>query len=83
MMSSNPIKRNSGWTLIELVAVMALLAVLARFARDAFDTNSDSAKAEMTLQRLEAIKSAILGVDYSQTNEGVRSNFGFIGDIFE
>lgn len=81
MISSSPTKGTAGWTLIELVAVMLLVAILARYMRDVFDTNSDSTKAEMTLQRLEAIKSAILGVDSSESNEGVRLNFGFLGDI--
>ncbi len=81
MTSSKPTRFPSGWTLIELIGVMLIVAILVKFARDSFDSQLSGSKSEMTQQRLEAIRTGILGADLSQTTEGVRANFGFIGDI--
>jgi prepilin-type N-terminal cleavage/methylation domain-containing protein len=70
-----------GFTLIELVAVIFLIGILALFMIDSTNFGNDSAKMENTKQRMEAIKKAILGNDFAGSNEGARTQFGFVGDI--
>lgn len=81
MTSSNPTKKTAGWSLIELISVMLLVAILATYMTGVLRSETDASRMEMTQQRLDAIKSAIIGPDHADTNEGIRANFGFIGDI--
>lgn len=70
----------SGITLIELLMTLTIMAVLT-FASIALvsDTLSES-KFEETVQKLSRFKAAILG-DPSVKENGVRTSFGYVGDV--
>jgi len=68
-----------GFTLLELVMVLIIVGILGTVSVGIFGTNVDAERYEETRAKMEAIRGAILG-DESETNQGRRQKFGYIGD---
>jgi general secretion pathway protein G len=72
-------KRN-GFTLIEIIVVMAIMSILAGVLTPIVYRVWDDQKIEVTKTRMAALKIAIAG-DPKLYQQGIRSHYGFIGDI--
>ncbi|HVP07234.1 MAG TPA: prepilin-type N-terminal cleavage/methylation domain-containing protein [Candidatus Acidoferrum sp.] len=73
-------RNRHGFTLVELVITIALTAILITVAMKSVAVLSRTSREEETKQKLEAIAFAISG-NPSLVNNGVRSDFGYVGDI--
>ncbi len=71
---------HSGFTLVELVITITLTAILITVAMKSVAVLSRTSREEETKQKLEAMAFAIAG-NPSLSNNGVRSDFGYVGDI--
>jgi len=69
-----------GFTLIEIVLVIVISGILATVAFRSATIVTNTAKVEETKQELDALAYAIVGNPELQNN-GVRSDFGYVGDI--
>ena len=69
-----------GFTLIEVVLVIVIVGILSTVAFRSGKQIYDSAKLEQTRQELDALAYAVAGNPDLQ-NSGVRSDFGYVGDI--
>jgi len=69
-----------GFTLIEVILVIVLLGILAAVAANVITNAASQARFDETSKEMEALKWAIIG-NPELVNEGVRSDFGFVGDI--
>jgi prepilin-type N-terminal cleavage/methylation domain-containing protein len=72
--------RQAGFTLVELVVAIVITAILITVAMRAGAVISRTGKVEETKQKMEALAYAIAG-NPSLTTEGVRSDYGYVGDI--
>lgn len=70
----------AGLTLIEMVLVIVIMGILATVAFRSGSSVYNSAKTEQTKQEMDALAMAIAGNPELQNN-GVRSDFGYVGDI--
>lgn len=71
---------NSGFTLIELIAVIIILGILAGAASMQFSGDMEKARVESTRSELQALADAIVG-NPEVHSDGVRSDFGYVGDV--
>lgn len=69
-----------GFTLVELLFVVALLAILGTITFTTVSENVDAVRYTETRNKMEAIRTAILGED-SVDALGHRTRFGFVGDM--
>jgi len=69
-----------GFTLVEVVLVLIISAILVTVALRSGVSISDAAKVEETKQEMESLEFAIVG-NPSLQNNGVRADFGYVGDI--
>lgn len=74
------IKKQNGFTLIEVIIVVVIAGILASVALRSAITLSDTAKVEETKQELKALAIAMVG-NPALENNGVRSDFGYVGDV--
>ena len=72
--------REAGFTLVEVVLVLIISAILVTVALRSGVSISDAAKVEETKQEMESLEFAIVG-NPSLQNNGVRADFGYVGDI--
>ncbi len=73
-------RNNSGFTLIELIAVIIILGALAGVAAMQFSETMETARFESTRAELQAIAKAIVG-NPEIYSDGIRSDFGYVGDV--
>lgn len=78
-MCSTPTPDRSGYSLVELLLAVGLLAILASTVPATLSTAFNQYKVEETKARLLRIRSALIG-DVSKTVNGVRTEFGYLGD---
>ncbi len=69
-----------GFTLIEVIIVIIIAGILVTVALKSASTISDSARVEETKDELDRLAKAVVG-DPAQQNNGVRNDFGYVGDI--
>lgn len=74
------IKRNSGFTLVELIIIILLIGVIASVAIRSLSGRVDSALYEHTKKEMDQLALAISG-DPHVHKKGIRSDFGYIGDV--
>ncbi|HBA73102.1 MAG: hypothetical protein A2X82_18015 [Geobacteraceae bacterium GWC2_55_20] len=71
--------RTKAFTLIEVMVVMAIISVLAGIMMPAVWKFWESEETATTRQRLEDLRTAMVG-ERTLIQNGVRTNFGFVGD---
>ncbi|MDH7499932.1 MAG: prepilin-type N-terminal cleavage/methylation domain-containing protein [candidate division NC10 bacterium] len=69
-----------GFTLIEVILVIVLLGILAAVAVNVITNAASQARFDETRKEMESLRMAIIG-NADLVNEGIRSDFGFVGDI--
>src|SRR5438105_3314836 len=72
--------RQFGFTLIELLVTLGLIAVLTVVSISVFNSDIDQTRFQQTTAQLQIIRNAMLG-DTTVTSGGIRSSFGYLGDI--
>ena len=72
--------KQAGFTLIELVIVIVIAAILVTVALRGGKSISETTKIEGTRQEMDALSRAIVG-NPDLHNNGIRSDFGYVGDI--
>lgn len=73
-------EKSQGFSLVELVLVIILIGILATMTLTTFTGGEDARKFEITRQKMDAIRQAILGTD-AIDSQGRRVSFGYHGDI--
>lgn len=73
-------QKQSGYTLIEVILVVVILGILAAVAMKSMTQVTETSRTEET--KLEMIRLAIaIAGDPDQISGGVRSDYGYIGDV--
>ena len=80
MVREMPFRNQKGFTLIELVIVIIIMGIVAAVVLQSGRDVYDAAKVEQTKEELNSLAEAMIGNPQLQNN-GVRSDFGYIGDI--
>jgi prepilin-type N-terminal cleavage/methylation domain-containing protein len=70
----------SGFTLIELVAVILIIGILTAVAIGKLNSVVEKARFEETRDEMDRLVRAIVG-DPGLHNHGIRSDFGYVGDV--
>lgn len=70
----------NGFTLIEIIVVMAIMSILAGVLTPMVYRTWDDSKSALTRERMATLKIAIAG-DPTLYQQGIRSNYGFVGDV--
>lgn len=79
--SSYPrLRRDSGYTLVEIIVVIIIIGILATTAFRSMKGVSDVTRVEETRQTMDRLAIAIVG-DPNCTSEGSRTNYGYVGDV--
>ncbi len=81
MTSYKTTNSTAGFSLIELVMIILLTAVMALITMTYFGDNFDASRFDQTKAKMELLRIAMLGQDDSQDQEGVRQNYGYLGDV--
>ena len=72
--------REAGFTLIEVILVLLLVGILAGLAANLLTNTLDQARFDESQKKMTVLSNAMVGNPDLVTN-GVRSDFGFVGDI--
>lgn len=72
--------RPRGFTLIELILVIVLLGILAALTANLLANSLDQSRFDDTFKEMNDLSKAIVG-NPDLVNAGVRSDFGFVGDM--
>lgn len=72
--------RSKGYTLIEMILVIVIIGILASVAVQSLSKTENSRRLDETIAEMEEIARAIVG-DERLISDGVRTDFGFVGDI--
>lgn len=75
-------KRNSGFTLIEILMSIMLMGILTAVSISAIESFADDAAFEKTYKRMLDIRTALIG-DLDTNKQGLREYYGYLGDIGE
>ena len=76
----NAVARGAGFTLIEVILVVLLIGILAGLAANLLTNTLDQARFDESQKKMTVLSNAMVGNPDLNTN-GVRSDFGFVGDI--
>lgn len=79
-MNCHNLKTQTGYSLFELVAVIIIVGIIVSVAVRGLRKTDDVAKVEETKAELEQLAYAV-GGDPDLTSGGVRTDFGYVGDI--
>jgi len=74
------LRKNAGFTLIELILVIVIMGVLSTIAMKALSSSVEQRRFESTVGEMEDIARAIAGDD-RLVSSGFRKNFGYMGDV--
>jgi len=69
-----------GFTLIEVILVLILIGIMAALAANLLANSLDRSRFDDTWKEMNAIKIAVVG-NPDLVNAGVRSDFGYVGDM--
>jgi len=72
-------KKQTGFTLLELVVVVAVMGLISTMAMDVYTDKSNQTRFELTEKRIEEIRYAIIGNDSRELN-GQTTISGYIAD---
>lgn len=75
-----PAEGEAGFTLVEVILVVLLIGILAGLAANLLTNTLDQARFDESQKKMTVLSNAIVGNPDLNTN-GVRSDFGFVGDI--
>lgn len=73
-------KRNKGFTLIEVLMSIMLMGILTAVSLSAIEGFSNDAAFEKTYKRMTDIRTALVG-DLDTNKQGLREYFGYLGDV--
>lgn len=71
---------NKGFTLIEVVLIIVIMGIIATVAMRTMQPALDQSRNDATLREMQIISQAIIGNE-NLIAEGIRSDFGYVGDI--
>jgi len=74
------IRRENGYSLIELIVVVIIMGIMASVAVKSLGRLTDTSRVEETKQELDKLAYAIAG-DPDLVSGGVRTDYGYIGDV--
>lgn len=74
------LKKNSAFTLIELLLTISLLGILSAIGITMFTGSVDESRYDTTVAEMRQISNALIG-DINDKKGGTRSNFGYLGDL--
>lgn len=72
--------REGGFTFIEVILALILIGILAALAANLLANSLDQSRFNATFKEMNEIQMALVG-NPELTNAGVRSDFGFVGDM--
>ena len=73
-------KFNDGFTLLEIIVVVGIISLMVGILIPMVYKVWESQEIDTTKERMQKLKEAMVG-NPAQINSGVRSNFGFVGDL--
>jgi prepilin-type N-terminal cleavage/methylation domain-containing protein len=73
-------RKNAGFTLLELVVVVAVMGLISSMAMDVYSDNTNQKRFELTKQRVNELKYAIVG-NTSHTINNIPITNSFVADI--
>ncbi|UCG63053.1 MAG: type II secretion system protein GspG [Candidatus Zixiibacteriota bacterium] len=74
------LRKNSGWTLVELAIVIIIIGIIAAVATQKMSTSIETARYQQTKQEMEQLVFAIVG-NPNVYSSGTRTDFGYVGDV--
>jgi general secretion pathway protein G len=74
------LRGKAGFTLIEVILVILLIGIMAGLAANLLTNTLDQARFDEAQKKMTVLSNAIVGNPDLNTN-GIRSDFGFVGDI--
>lgn len=72
--------QDRGYTLIEMVLVVVIIGILASIAIQSLGRDENTRRFDETVQEMERLSRAIVGDDRLIT-DGIRTDFGYVGDV--
>ncbi|MCP4581916.1 MAG: prepilin-type N-terminal cleavage/methylation domain-containing protein [candidate division Zixibacteria bacterium] len=72
--------KNSGFTLIEVVLVIVIIGILSTVAIKSLTVTVKQKRFDATAEEMDHISKAIVG-DERLVGDGIRSDFGYVGDV--
>ncbi len=72
--------KSHGFTLVEVIMVIIILGIMASIAMKSLDSGLEATRSEETKSELRQLSAAISGNPELYSN-GIRTDFGFVGDI--
>ncbi|UCE66605.1 MAG: type II secretion system protein [Candidatus Zixiibacteriota bacterium] len=73
-------RKDPGFTLIELVLIIVIMGIVATIAMRSMGPAIDRSRNDATMKEMEILAQAIIG-NKDLISEGIRSDFGYVGDI--
>jgi len=72
--------KNGGYTLIEMILVVVIIGMLASIAIQSLNKDENTRRFDVTVIEMDRLVRAIVG-DERLITDGVRTDFGYVGDV--